>query len=101
MPGGSDCFETRPYHVLMTGRTGEIGSGAALAGLAGVSDALKEDHGRDGFAAPGKTSTEAFMRTLRREDPAVAIYRASAVDGVCAATLCELPCVPDIYHGPQ
>ena len=42
-----------------------------------------------------------FMRRLRKEDPAVAIYQAYAEEGVGARRPCESPGVPESEHGPQ
>jgi len=78
MPDPKDCFETLANHVSMTGRRFEVGYAAALEAFTEVLEARKEGHGGNWFTAPGETSREAFMRRLKKDDPAVAIYNAYA-----------------------
>ena len=101
MPGPKACYETFCPPFAHDRQTVEVGYGASSGALDAVSEARKQDHGRDGYAAPGEIATETFSHTPDKEDPAVAIYRASAEESVCAGTLCELPGVPENDRGPQ
>jgi len=58
----------------MTGRRFEVGYGAVLEEFAGILESRKEGLGGSWFNAPGESSRDAFMRRLKKSDPAHDIF---------------------------
>jgi len=80
MPDPTDCFHALADHVSMTGRRFEVGYAAACEAFSEVLESRKEGLGGAWFTAPGESSKEAFMRRLKKSDPAHAIYAAYAAE---------------------
>mmetsp|Transcript_45886 Transcript_45886/g.121714 ORF Transcript_45886/g.121714 Transcript_45886/m.121714 type:complete len:572 (-) Transcript_45886:435-2150(-) len=78
MPDPKECFFALADHVTMTGRRFEAGYAAALEAFSEVLESRKEGLGGCWFSAPGESSSEAFMRRLKKSDPAYDIYKAYA-----------------------
>merc|ERR1711964_968216 len=76
MPDPVDCFHTLADHASMSGVKFEVGYAAAFEAFTEVLESRKEGLGGNWFAAPGESSASAFMRRLRKADPAYAIYEA-------------------------
>merc|ERR1712176_1016742 len=67
-------------HTSMTGRRFEVGYAAAFEAFTEVLESRKDGLGGAWFTAPGESSKEAFMRRLKRADPAYEIYEAYAAE---------------------
>merc|ERR1712050_189885 len=80
MPDPVECFESLADHVSMTGRRFEVGYAAAMEGFTEVLESRKAGLGGSWFTVPGESSRDAFMRRLKRSDPAYAIYEAYAAE---------------------
>merc|ERR1739844_638854 len=80
MPDPKDCFYALADHTSMTGRRFEVGYAAAFESFTEVLESRKEGLGGAWFAAPGESSKEAFMRRLKKADPAYEIYEAYAAE---------------------
>mmetsp|Transcript_42075 Transcript_42075/g.91702 ORF Transcript_42075/g.91702 Transcript_42075/m.91702 type:complete len:570 (+) Transcript_42075:57-1766(+) len=78
MPDPSDCMKSLMTHATMTGVRFEAGYAAALEAFAEVLESRKEGLSGSWFTAPGESSREAFMRRLKKSDPAFGIYEAYA-----------------------
>jgi len=78
MPDPTECFTALADHVSMTGRRFEVGYAAALEGFCKVVQSRKEGLGGNWFTIPGETSKDAFMRRLKKSDPATAVFEAYA-----------------------
>merc|ERR1712232_1033080 len=79
-PDPRECFHALANHVGMTGRRFEVGYAAALEAFTEVLESRKEGLGGAWFNAPGESSKEAFMRRLKKSDPAHAIFEAYAAE---------------------
>eukprot|EP00413_Alexandrium_margalefii_P030201 CAMPEP_0204561530 /NCGR_PEP_ID=MMETSP0661-20131031/33233_1 /ASSEMBLY_ACC=CAM_ASM_000606 /TAXON_ID=109239 /ORGANISM="Alexandrium margalefi, Strain AMGDE01CS-322" /LENGTH=569 /DNA_ID=CAMNT_0051568947 /DNA_START=65 /DNA_END=1774 /DNA_ORIENTATION=- len=79
-PDPTECFHALADHAAMTGRRFEVGYAAAMEAFCEVLESRKEGLGGCWFAAPGEPSRDAFMRRLKRSDPAYAIYEAYAAE---------------------
>jgi len=79
-PSPKDCFTSLADHATMTGRRFEVGYAAAFEAFADVLETRKEGLGGRWLTAPGESSADAFMRRLRRSDPAFEIYAAYAAE---------------------
>jgi len=79
-PDPKECFHALANHVGMTGRRFEVGYAAALEAFTEVLESRKEGLGGAWFNAPGESSKEAFMRRVKKSDPAYAIYEAYAAE---------------------
>lgn len=80
MPDPKECFYALADHTSMTGRRFEVGYAAAFEAFTEVLESRKEGLGGAWFTAPGETSKDAFMRRLKRADPAYDIYEAYAAE---------------------
>merc|ERR1712217_900720 len=80
MPDPKECFESLADHVSMTGRRFEVGYAAAMECFTDVLESRKAGLGGSWFTVPGESSRDAFMRRLKRSDPAYAIYEAYAAE---------------------
>merc|ERR1712151_1330684 len=80
MPDPKECFHALADHTSMTGRRFEMGYAAAFEAFTEVLESRKEGLGGAWFTAPGESSKEAFMRRLRKADPAYDIYEAYAAE---------------------
>merc|ERR1719476_599618 len=78
MPDPTECFHALADHASMTGRRFEVGYAAAFEAFTEVLESRKEGLGGAWFTAPGESSKEAFMRRLKKSDPAYDIYAAYA-----------------------
>merc|ERR1712232_1472577 len=80
MPDPTDCFHSLADHVSMTGRRFEAGYATAFEAFTEVLESRKEGLGGCWFTTPGESSSDAFMRRLKKSDPAYAIYEAYAAE---------------------
>mmetsp|Transcript_5820 Transcript_5820/g.13745 ORF Transcript_5820/g.13745 Transcript_5820/m.13745 type:complete len:570 (-) Transcript_5820:83-1792(-) len=80
MPSPTECFHALADHASMTGRRFEVGYAAITQAFCEVLESRKEGLGGCWFTAPGESSSDAFMRRLKRSDPAFAIYEAYAAE---------------------
>merc|ERR1712050_534153 len=80
MPDPVECFHELADHVSMTGRRFEIGYAAAMEAFTEVLESRKAGLGGCWFTAPGESSKDAFMRRLKRSDPAFDIFEAYAAE---------------------
>mmetsp|Transcript_40013 Transcript_40013/g.85704 ORF Transcript_40013/g.85704 Transcript_40013/m.85704 type:complete len:570 (+) Transcript_40013:87-1796(+) len=78
MPDPTECFHSLADYASLTGRRFEVGYAAAMEGFAEVLESRKEGLGGSWFTAPGESSKDAFMRRLKKSDPAYEIYKAYA-----------------------
>jgi len=78
MPDPTECFNALADHVSMTGRRFEVGYAAALEGFCQVLETRKEGLGGSWLTIPGESTKDAFMRRLKRSDPAYAVFEAYA-----------------------
>merc|ERR1719284_2269570 len=62
----------------MTGRKFEVGYAAAFEAFTEVLQSRKEGLAGSWFTAPGESSKDAFMRRIKRSDPAYPIFEAYA-----------------------
>merc|ERR1711879_221183 len=79
-PDPKECFVSLANYVSMTGRRFEVGYAAALECFTDVLETRKEGLGGSWFTAPGESSADAFMRRLKKSDPAYEIYAAYAAE---------------------
>lgn len=77
-PDPTACFTALADHVSMTGRRFEPGYAAAMEAFCEVVESRKAGLGGVWFGAPGESTKDAFMRRLKKSDPAYAIYEAYA-----------------------
>jgi len=80
MPDPKDCFTSLANHASMTGRRFEVGYAAAFESFTEILESRKEGLGGSWFTAPGETSSDAFMRRIKKSDPAYEIYKAYATE---------------------
>merc|ERR1712179_5438 len=78
MPGPKECLHALSDHAAMSGVRFEVGYAAALEAFTDVLESRKEGLGGRWFRAPGESTADAFMRRLKRSDPAFAIFEAYA-----------------------
>jgi len=78
MPDPVECFHALADHVTMTGRRFEVGYSAAFEGFCEVLESRKEGLGGSWLTAPGESSRAAFMRRLKKADPAYGVFEAYA-----------------------
>lgn len=76
MPDPTECFHTLADHATMTGVKFEVGYAAAFEAFTEVLESRKAGLNGCWFTVPGESSADAFMRRLKRNDPAFAIYEA-------------------------
>merc|ERR1712176_1140505 len=67
-------------HTSMTGRRFEVGYAAAFESFTEVLESRKDGLGGSWLTAPGESTAQAFMRRLKKADPAYAIYEAYAAE---------------------
>jgi len=79
-PDPTECFNSLADHVSMTGRRFEPGYAAAFEGFCEVLESRKEGLGGHWLTVPGETTKDAFMRRLRKSDPAYEIFEAYAAE---------------------
>jgi len=77
-PDPMECFHTLADHVAMTGRRFQVGYSAVLEAFCGVLESRKEGLNGRWLTAPDESTSQAFMRRLRKADPAYEIYAAYA-----------------------
>eukprot|EP00930_Biecheleria_cincta_P043932 TRINITY_DN3013_c0_g2_i2.p1 TRINITY_DN3013_c0_g2~~TRINITY_DN3013_c0_g2_i2.p1 ORF type:complete len:360 (-),score=90.63 TRINITY_DN3013_c0_g2_i2:50-1036(-) len=78
MPDPVDCFHSLADHASMTGRKFEVGYSAAFECFTEVLQSRKQGLAGNWFTAPGESSKDAFMRRIKRSDPAYPIFQAYA-----------------------
>merc|ERR1711972_1166403 len=76
MPNPTECFNALADHATLTGVKFEVGYAAAFESFTEVLESRKDGLGGCWFTAPGESTAEAFMRRLKKSDPAYAIYEA-------------------------
>merc|ERR1712048_1134257 len=76
LPNPTECFHALADHATMTGVKFEVGYAAAFESFTEVLESRKDGLGGCWFTAPGESSADAFMRRLKKSDPAYAIYEA-------------------------
>merc|ERR1712039_377186 len=79
-PDPTDCFQSLADHVSMTGRRFEVGYAAALEAFTEVLESRKAGLGGCWLTATGESTKDAFMRRLKKSDPAFDIYEAYAAE---------------------
>lgn len=95
MPDPVECFHSLADHATMSGVKFEVGYAAAFEAFTEVLQSRKEGLGGCWLVAPGESTADAFMRRLRKADPAHAIYEAYAAEhkerweGAKALTMAE------------
>eukprot|EP00747_Dinoflagellata_sp_TGD_P163701 gnl/TRDRNA2_/TRDRNA2_182667_c0_seq1.p1 gnl/TRDRNA2_/TRDRNA2_182667_c0~~gnl/TRDRNA2_/TRDRNA2_182667_c0_seq1.p1 ORF type:complete len:572 (+),score=167.87 gnl/TRDRNA2_/TRDRNA2_182667_c0_seq1:82-1797(+) len=77
-PDPTESFHALADHAAMTGRRFQVGYAAAMEAFCEVLETRKEGLGGCWLAAPGESTKDAFMRRLKKSDPAYAIYEAYA-----------------------
>merc|ERR1712190_242079 len=80
MPDPVECYESLADHVSMTGRRFEVGYAAAMEAFTEVLESRKAGLVGCWLTAPGESSKDAFMRRLKKSDPAFDIYEAYAAE---------------------
>merc|ERR1712048_1536045 len=76
MPSPKECLHALTDHAAMSGVRFEVGYAAALEAFTDVLESRKEGLGGRWFRAPDESTADAFMRRLKRSDPAFAIFQA-------------------------
>merc|ERR1711974_73602 len=79
-PDPTECFHALADYASMTGRRFEVGYAAMLEAFTEVLESRKEGLGGSWFTAPGESSKDAFMRRLKKSDPAFPIFEAYAAE---------------------
>lgn len=108
MPDPTECRIALTDHLALKGMRFEVGYGAALEAWTEVLESRKEGLGGAWLTAPGESTAEAFMRRIKRSDPAYDIYAAYAAEhserwkGAKAVSveqaIAELPEIERKYH---
>lgn len=80
MPNPKECFHSLADHVSVTGRRFEVGYAAAFEAFTEVLESRMSGLSGSWFTTPGESSKDAFMRRLKRSDPAFAIYEAYSAE---------------------
>jgi hypothetical protein len=103
LPDPVECFHSLSNHATMSGVKFEVGYAAAFEGFAKILESRKEGLGGCWLTAPGESTADAFMRRLKKADPAYAIYEAYAAEhkerweGAKALTMAEaVAAMPEI-----
>merc|ERR1712192_8477 len=78
MPSPKECLHALTDHAALSGVRFEVGYAAALEAFTDVLESRKEGLGGRWFRATGESTADAFMRRLKRSDPAFAIFQAYA-----------------------
>lgn len=76
MPSPKECVHSLSDHAAMSGVRFEVGYAAALDAFTDVLESRKEGLGGRWFRATGESTADAFMRRLKRSDPAFKIFEA-------------------------
>mmetsp|Transcript_22963 Transcript_22963/g.41869 ORF Transcript_22963/g.41869 Transcript_22963/m.41869 type:complete len:572 (-) Transcript_22963:158-1873(-) len=76
MPDPTECFAALADYASMTGRRFEVGYAAAFEVFTELLESRKEGLGGSWLTVPGETTSEAFMRRLKKTDPSYAIFEA-------------------------
>ncbi|CAE8732510.1 unnamed protein product [Polarella glacialis] len=77
-PDPVECFHALVDHANMTGRKFEVGYATAFEAFSEVLQSRKDGLAGNWFTAPGESSKDAFMRRLKKSDPAHHIFQAYA-----------------------
>eukprot|EP00928_Gymnodinium_smaydae_P072165 TRINITY_DN5557_c0_g1_i1.p1 TRINITY_DN5557_c0_g1~~TRINITY_DN5557_c0_g1_i1.p1 ORF type:complete len:572 (-),score=149.34 TRINITY_DN5557_c0_g1_i1:151-1866(-) len=80
MPDPTECFHSLADHATMSGVRFEVGYAAAFEAFTEVLESRKEGLGGCWLTAPGESTSDAFMRRLKKSDPAYAIFEAYAAE---------------------
>jgi hypothetical protein len=76
LPDPVECFNALADHATMSGVKFEVGYASAFESFTEVLQSRKEGLGGCWLTAPGESTADAFMRRLKKADPAYAIYEA-------------------------
>jgi len=76
--GPVECFHAIMDHLALTGRKLPVAYSAALESFCEVLETRKEGLDGSWFTAPGESSRDAFMRRLKKADPAHQIFEVYA-----------------------
>lgn len=74
-PDPVDSYKSLETYVNSVGRSFEIGYAAAFEGFTEILSSRKEGLGGHWFNAPGESSSAAFLRRLKKTDPAYEIWQ--------------------------
>merc|ERR1719343_669680 len=80
LPDPVECFHALADHATMSGMKFEVGYAAAFEAFTEILESRKEGLGGCWLTAPGESSASAFMRRLKKADPAYAIFEAYAAE---------------------
>jgi len=80
MPDPKECYTSLADYAALTGRRFEVGYAAVLEAFTEVLESRKAGLGGSWFTAPGESSKDAFMRRLKKSDPAYEIYAIYAAE---------------------
>merc|ERR1719188_575143 len=80
LPSPTECFHSLADHATMTGVKFEVGYATAFEAFTEVLESRKDGLGGCWLTAPGESTAAAFMRRLKKSDPAYAIYEAYAAE---------------------
>eukprot|EP00929_Paragymnodinium_shiwhaense_P090351 TRINITY_DN504_c0_g3_i1.p1 TRINITY_DN504_c0_g3~~TRINITY_DN504_c0_g3_i1.p1 ORF type:complete len:570 (-),score=179.69 TRINITY_DN504_c0_g3_i1:176-1885(-) len=76
MPDPTECWLSLANHASMSGVKFEVGYAAANEAFCEVLESRKEGLAGNWFTTPGESSGDAFMRRLKKADPAYEIWEA-------------------------
>jgi len=77
-PDPVECFHSLADHAAMTGRRFSPGYATAFEAFCEILESRKDGLGGAWFTAPGESSSAAFMRRLKKADPAYELYQSYA-----------------------
>jgi len=80
MPDPVECFHSLSDYAALTGRRFEVGYAAAFEAFTEVLESRKEGLQGSWFTGPGESSKDAFMRRLKKSDPAYEIFEAYTLE---------------------
>jgi hypothetical protein len=79
-PDPTDCFVSLADHAMLTGRRFSPGYATALESFCEVLESRKEGLNGHWLTVPGESTKDAFMRRLKKSDPAYDVYNAYAAE---------------------
>merc|ERR1719353_1566127 len=77
-PDPTDCFVSLADHAMLTGRRFSPGYATALESFCEILESRKEGLNGCWLTVPGESTKDAFMRRLKKSDPAYAVFEAYA-----------------------
>merc|ERR1712209_111362 len=75
-PDPTECLHSLMDHAAQSGVKFEVGYAAACEQFTGILESRKAGLNGHWFTTPGETSSDAFMRRLKKNDPSYAIFEA-------------------------